>query len=74
MEDNHCVIKDLHPSNQLMTKIPMTSNRLFPLKMIPYIKGKENSGVAFKTQYKEAAKHCNKEEKETTKIQVSFQS
>ena len=35
MEDNHCVIKDIHPSNQLIAKVPMKSNHLFPLKIVP---------------------------------------
>ena len=48
MEDNHCVIKDIWPSNQLIEKVPMTSNCLFPLRIMPYMKGTENSGAAFK--------------------------
>jgi len=31
MEDNHCVIMDKFPSNQLIAKIEMTSNKMFPL-------------------------------------------
>ena len=42
----------------------MTINRLFPLRIIPSMKGKVNSGVAFKEERKEAYKHCDKEEKE----------
>ena len=34
MEDNHCVIKDVRPSNQLIARVPMTSNRLFPLRVV----------------------------------------
>ena len=35
MEDKHCVIKDIHPSNQLIARVPMTRNRLFPLRIVP---------------------------------------
>ena len=48
MEYNQCVIVDLCPRNQLIEKVPMTRNHLFPLRIMPYMKGKENSGVAFK--------------------------
>ena len=48
MEDDHCVIKDKHPSDQLIAKVPMTSNRLFPLRIVPGMKGKTNVGVSFK--------------------------
>ena len=48
MEDNNCVIKNSHPSNQLIEKVPMTRNCLFPFRIMPDMKGKENSGVAFK--------------------------
>ena len=39
MEDNHCVIKDKRPSNQKIETVPMTSNFLFPLRIIRDIKG-----------------------------------
>ena len=42
IEDNHCVIKDKCPSNQFIAKVPMTSNRLFPLRIVPDMKGKTN--------------------------------
>ena len=48
MEDNHCVIKDKCPSNQLIERVSMTRNHLFPLKIIPDMKGKTNTWVAFK--------------------------
>ena len=35
MEDNHCVIMDRYPSNQLIARIHMTSNRMFPLTLKP---------------------------------------
>ena len=47
MEDNHCVIKDLCLSNQLIAKVPMTSNRLFPLRIIPDMRGKTNIGSLY---------------------------
>ena len=73
MEDNHCVIKDKHPSNQLITKVSMTRNHLFPLSIIPYIKGKRNIGVVFKVERKEADKHRDKEEKYKVEFQATFQ-
>ena len=39
IEHNHYVIKDKRPSNQLIAKVPMTSNRLFPLRIVPDMKG-----------------------------------
>ena len=52
MEDNHYVIKYIHPSNQMIAKVPMTRNFLFPLRIIPYMKGKTNTRVAFKEESK----------------------
>jgi hypothetical protein len=42
MEDNHCVIMDKSPSNLLITKIQMTSNRMFPWTLKP-VKNKNTS-------------------------------
>ena len=42
-EDNYCVIKYKHISNQLIAKVPMKRNRLFPLRIVPYMKGKKNT-------------------------------
>jgi hypothetical protein len=33
MEDNHCVIMDKYPTNQLIARIEMTSNIMFPLTL-----------------------------------------
>jgi hypothetical protein len=33
MEDNQCVIMDRYPSNRLIAKIHMTSNRMFSLTL-----------------------------------------
>ena len=52
MEDDHCVIKDKHPSNQLIVKVLMTSNHLFSLRIVPDMKGKTNTGAAFKPKSK----------------------
>ena len=60
IEDNHCVIKDKLPSNQLIAKVSMTSNRLFPLRIILDMKGKTNTRVAFKEESKEAVEHFEK--------------
>ena len=46
MEDNHCVI---HTSKKPTDrKAPITSNWLFPLRIRPDVKGKENFGASFK--------------------------
>ena len=58
MEDNHCVIKDKHPSNQLIAKVPMTRNHLFPLRIVP-----DNTEAAFKAESKEELVYCDKKEK-----------
>ena len=74
IEDDHCVIKDKRPSNQLIEKVIMTRNHLFPLMIMSYMKGKTNSRVAFKEESKEADKHDDKEEKQNAQIQATFQS
>ena len=53
MEDKNCVIKNICPSNQPIEKVPMISNRLFPLRIIRYMKGKRNIGAAFEEESKE---------------------
>ena len=42
MEDDHCVMKDKRPINKLIAKVSMTRNHLFPLRIVPDIKGKTN--------------------------------
>ena len=74
MEDNNCVIKNICPSNQLIEKVPMISNRLFPLRIIRYMKGKRNIGVAFEEESKEHYTQCGKKEKDNAKIQATFQT
>jgi hypothetical protein len=73
MEDNHCVILDRYPSNQLITRIQMTSNRMFPLTLKPTMKRKTtqvvyeekyvHSDTAFKEESEEVSVCCSKEEK-----------
>ena len=57
----------------MIEKVPMTRNHLFSLRIMPNMKEKENTRVAFKAESKEADKHCDKEEIENTEIQVAFQ-
>ena len=52
MEEYHCVIKDKCPSYQLIEKVPMTRNHLFPLRIVPDMKGKTNTRAAFKAESK----------------------
>ena len=66
MEENHYVIKDIRPSNQLIAKVPMTSNRLFPLRIILEMKGNKNTGAAFKAEIKEVVEHFDKKENDST--------
>ena len=47
IEDDHYVIKDKHPSDQLIEKVPMTSNCLFPLRIVPNLKGNTKTRAAF---------------------------
>ena len=52
MEDEHYVIKDKRPSDQLITKVPMTRNHFFPSRIVPGMKEKTNIGDAFKEESK----------------------
>ena len=56
MEDDQCVIKDKHPSDQLIAKVSMISNCLFPLRIFPNMKGKTNSRAAFKEESEELSR------------------
>ena len=60
--DNHCVIKDKCPRKQMIAKVPMISNRLFPLRIIRDVKWKTNTRAAFKAQSEEVYKHFDKKE------------
>ena len=74
MEDDHTVIKDKRPSDQLIEKVPMTSNHLFPLRIVPEMKGKSNTGVAFKAESKEIVEQLDKKENGSTDYQDAFQT
>ena len=75
MEYNHCVMKDIILSNQLIAKVPLTRNCLFPLRIRPMMKERtnrsipygnnENSRAAFKAKRKD-------EEKNIVDIQPTF--
>ena len=69
MEDNHCVIKDIRPSNQLIARVPMTSNHLFPLRIVS-----DNTEAAFKAESKEEVVHCDKKENDSADFQHAFQT
>ena len=83
MEDNHCVINDIHPSKQMIEKVHMKIICLFSSRIGPYMKQNttqvvhegwnENSGATFKAEIKEVDKHYYKEEKDNAEIQVEFQ-
>ena len=68
MEDNHYVIKDIHPSNQLIEKVPMIRNHFFPLNIAP-----KNTKFSFKAESKEEVVHCDKKENDSVEIQAVFQ-
>jgi hypothetical protein len=48
MEDNNCVIMDTNQSNQLIARIQMTSNKMFPLTLKPS-KKKNTTQVVYDT-------------------------
>ena len=74
IEDYHCVIKDTCPSDQLIAKVPMTSNRLFPLRIVPDMKVKTNTGAAFKAESKETVESLDKKENGSANLQAAFQT
>ena len=74
MEDDHCVIKDKRRSDQLIAKVPMTRNRLFPLRIVPDMKGKTNTGAAFKAESKEIVDPLDKKENGSADLQAAFQT
>ena len=67
MEDDHCVIKDKRPSDQ-----PMTRNHLFPLRIVPNMKGKTNIGAAFKEESEEIVELLDKRENCNANLQAAF--
>ena len=52
----------------------MTSNHLFPFRIVPHIKGNTKTGAAFKAESKEEVVHCDKKENDNGEIQVAFQT
>ena len=74
IEDDHCVIKDKRPSNQLIEKVPMTSSCLFPLRIVPDMKGKTNIGGVFKAESKETVESLDKKVNGITNLQDEFQT
>ena len=68
------MIKEKRPSNQLIAKVPITSNRLFPLRIVPNMKGNTNTGDVFKVEIKEAVEYLDKKENDNTDFQASFQT
>ena len=74
MEDDHCVIKNKCPSDQLIAKVPMTSNRLFPLRIFPDMKGKTNTGAAFKAKSEEIVELLDKKKNCNANLQAAFQT
>ena len=62
-------VKYKHPSNQLIARVPMTSNHLFPLKIVP-----NNTEDAFKEESKEEVAHCNKKQNDSVDFQATFQT
>ena len=74
IEDYHCVIKDKRPSDQLIEKVPMTSNHLFPLRIVPDMKGKKKIEDAFKEESKEMVEFLDKKENGSANLQDAFQT
>ena len=72
MEDEHCVIKDKRPSDQLIAKVPMTGNHLFPLRIVPDMKGKTNTGAPFMAESKETVEFLDKKENGNAILQAAF--
>ena len=74
MEDDHCVIKDKRPSDQLIEKVPLTINCLFPLWIVLDMKGKTNTGAAFKAESEETVELLDKKENCSANFQAAFQT
>ena len=68
------VIKDKRPSDQLIEKVSMTNNRLFPLRIVPDIKGKTNSRAGFKAESEETVEILDKKENCSANLQAAFQT
>ena len=66
------MIKDIRPSSQLIARVAMTSNRLFPLRIVPNMKGKTNTGVSFKAESEEIVELLDKKENGSANLQAAF--
>jgi hypothetical protein len=78
MEDNHRVIMDKFPSNQLIEKIQMTGNKMFPLTLKPIKKKNTTQSTGKKESahnFNEENSACNTNKGENgAEMNVSFQS
>ena len=63
------MIKNVSPSNPLIARVPMTSNRLFPLRIVP-----DNTEAAFKAESKEEVVHYNNKENDSADFHDAFQT
>ena len=52
----------------------MKSNRLFPLRIVPEMKGKTNTIDAFKTESKETVEYLKNKENGSPNLQAAFQT
>ena len=52
----------------------MRRNCLFPLRIVPDIKGNKNTRYAFKEESKEAVEHFDKKENGSANLQDAFQT
>ena len=68
------MIKDKRQSDQLIEKVPMKRNRVFPLRIVLDIKGKTNTGDAFKAESKEIVEPLDTKENGSTDFQAAFQT
>ena len=68
------MIKDKCPTNQLIEKVLMERNRLFPLRIVLGMKGNTNTRAAFKAESKEVIEHFDKKENDSTEFQAVLQA
>ena len=73
IEYDHCVIKEKCPSNWLIERMPMKSNHVFPLRIVPDMKGNTNTRFVFKEESKEVVEHFDKKENGSPNFKVAFQ-
>ena len=74
IEYYQCVIKDKRRRNQLIEKVTMIRNRLFPLRKVIDMKGKTHTRALFKVKSNETIIHCDKKENVSVEIQATFQT